>query len=72
MENFQALILIGRWFFIMKKARITTEILKLKKNFRRKQKWNQNIPKYLTFSSIIFVIKVRRYYKHSDKEVTIL
>jgi len=53
-------------------ARITTEILKLKENFRRKQKWNQNTPEYLTFSLIIFLTKIHRYYKYSDKEVRIL
>jgi len=43
MEGFEVLI-IGRLFFIMNIAQISTEILKLKRDFRRKQKWSQKIP----------------------------
>ena len=67
MERFEVLILIGRLLFIMNIAQISTEIFKLKRNFRRKKKWSQKIP-----FSMIFIINLLRHYKYNDKEVKAL
>ncbi len=68
MEWFEVLILIGRLFFIMNIAQISTENLKLKRDFRRKQKWSQKIPLFL----MLFIMNLLRHYKHNNEEVRVL
>ena len=65
MEGFEVLILIGILFLIMNIAQISTEILKLKRDFRRKQKGSQKITLFQGHSVL------HRNYKHNDKEVRV-
>ncbi len=64
MEGFEVLILIGRLFLSLI-TQISTKILKLKRDFRRKQKWSQKITLFQGHSVL------HRHYKHNDKEVRV-
>ena len=67
MEGFEVLLLIGRLFFIMNIAQISTSILKLKMEFSKKAEMESKDSPF----SMTIITNLHRHYKHNNKEVRV-
>ena len=68
MEGIEVLILIGRLFFVMNIAQISTELLKLKRDFGKEAEMESKDSPF----SMSFIINLLRHYKRNDEEVRVL